>query len=103
MKRKKKSRSLENVEITEHAIFQFYKRVVALGMTPPADVEQTRQCIVELLKKAKPDSKISEARKVQRIISNKFKEANYYLSGGWRLIIVNEKVVTIERKKSSEN
>ncbi len=90
----------EPLQVTRHAIIQFRKRWFVTHNTPLAS-ENVLTALTKLLSKATPDTKMSPVHRVQRIISNNFEVAQYWVNSGWRFVIVENKypvaLVTVER------
>jgi len=90
---------LLNIEISEHAIEKFIERCEINGMLVSTN---PGQAIKNLLFKAQYEE-VDKRQRVHRLIKNRFQPAEYYTADGWRFVISNNVVVTIERCNPSEN
>ncbi|MBI5826506.1 MAG: hypothetical protein HZB22_02080 [Deltaproteobacteria bacterium] len=86
-----------DIKITAHAIERFAERSMKLGM----NVKEPEAVILKMLKVAMPED-ISPAHKVKRLISNRYTEATYLVAQGWRFVLVDNMIVTIERTTKSQ-
>jgi len=88
---------LEDLTITQHALERFIERQKKLGQK----MKDPEACIMKLLKQAEPEQ-IDNAHKIKRIIKHGFREAEYLVTCGWRFVVVEGSIVTIERTKKSQ-
>ena len=89
---------MEDLNITQHALERFIERQKKLGQT----TKNPEACIMKLLKQAEPEQ-IEPAHRIKRIIKHGFREAEYLVACGWRFVVVEGSVVTIERIRKYQN
>lgn len=92
--------NLENIIFSKHSILQFlfrYKNEFGVTLKKP---EKTAG---KLLTKAVIDEDMEQKYRLKRLLNNRIVPADYFVSSGWRFVIIKEddksKVVTIERVK----
>jgi hypothetical protein len=88
----------DNILISNHAITEFTKRAKALGLN------SDKQSLIDTFQKAAPEkSRNKEARWhlfKREILKGK---TDFYVYEGWRFVVANQKIVTVERIKPHEN
>jgi len=95
---------IDDIIITNHAYDKFKELCEKLEI----EYEEPYTDIKNLLTQAKLDTNIrKKGYMVKRILSNNFQSALYFISDGWRFVIVDKEyetiLVTIEREKKEEN
>lgn len=86
-----------DIKLTAHAIERFVERSRKLGMS----VKNPEATITKMLGKARVED-IPPTHKVKRLIKNGYKEATYLVANGWRFVVVDGVIVTIERTTCSQ-
>jgi len=91
---------MTDVVLSPHAIERFVERSLKLGMTP----KNPEAIILKMLARAKPEQ-MSSGHKIERLINNDYKEAQYLVAQGWRFVLTKDgdRVLTIERVRSEQN
>ncbi|HBG47635.1 MAG TPA: hypothetical protein DDW94_11705 [Deltaproteobacteria bacterium] len=87
-----------DIKLTAHAVERFVERSRKLGMK----VRSPEDVILKLLSKATPED-LSPAHRVKRLIKNGCREATYLVNNGWRFVVVDNAVTTIERIVPHQN
>lgn len=90
---------LLSVEISEHAIEKFIERCRINSISMPKNPAQT---VKELLLESQYEE-VDKGQRIHRLIKNRFQPAEYYAVDGWRFVISNNVVVTIERCDPLQN
>jgi len=95
--------SLLNVEISEHAIEKYIERckINDIPMSHKHDIVIEAE-VKSILIDAEYEE-VDKRQRVHRLIKNRFQPAEYYTIDGWRFVISNNVVVTIERCNPLEN
>lgn len=91
---------LNNVIISKHALEQYVRRFKKLH-PQIKDVHYPEEKIKKLLSFAVPEN-IGKKYHLKRLMKHKAK-ATYLEASGWRLILEDGIIVTIERRKPEEN
>ena len=89
--------TLDGIRISQHAIDRFMERVGKLNGGTPTTPEET---IRKLLAKAKPEN-IDPVHRVKRLI--KHGDCEFYENSGWRFVISDGALLTVERRKTGQN
>ncbi len=89
----------EKVIFTRHALDRFRERFLQLnGGGKLSSPERTAR---KILARATEEGALSPVGRVKRLIDNRFQEARYFMSNGWRFVINDNNgiftVLTIER------
>ncbi len=90
---------LEQIDITKHALERYEERLKRIGNDVPAKLTDS---LIELMSHAEPE-KMDEVTRVTRIINNNCNPADYYVYEGWRFVVANAALVTVERVNKDEN
>ena len=91
---------MEDVIITRHARERFVERSVKMGAHLPPDPEAS---IRKLLERSEVDTSLPKHVRVRRLMRNELRDAVYRSCQGWRFVIVNDRLLTIERVKPQQN
>ena len=96
-------KELLKAEISEHAIEKYIERckINSIPVSHKALIVVEAE-IKSLLLEAKFEE-IDKGQRIHRLIKNRFQPAEYYTIDGWRFVISNNVVVTIERCNPLEN
>ena len=86
---------MEDIILSEHCIERFVERVKLMCGKEMEDPERTLR---NLLMRAVPEE-IEPRYRVARLISNNFRDANYFRCEGWRFVIADNTLLTVERIK----
>lgn len=84
---------------SDHAIEQFMARINKNKYNIPKKPERYLR---KLLAKSR-EEKIDPAHKVKRLINHGFKPVEYRVAEGWRFVVANGVVFTIERVNPDQN
>lgn len=90
---------LLKIEISEHAVEKYIERCKLNNISVS---ENPKKTVRKLLLAAKYEE-VNKGQRVHRLIKNRFQPAEYYAVDGWRFVISNNVVVTIERCNPLEN
>lgn len=90
---------LEQVAITKHALERYAERLMRIGGDRPDDLALSLEA---LLHKATLEE-MDEITRVIRAINNNFNPAEYFTYDGWRFVVANNALVTVERTNKDEN
>jgi len=66
------------------------------------EVDNPEKTIRKLLKQAKLED-MEPYHRVVRLINSKFRDCTYYAAQGWRFVVVEKTLVTIERQRYEQN
>jgi hypothetical protein len=89
----------DDIIITDHAISRFQEHLKYVNGKEATDPEAT---IRKLLAKAKPES-IDPEYRLKRLLNHGIQESEYLVNSGWRFVITNGVLVTVERTKRGQN
>lgn len=94
---------LLDTEVSEHAIEKYIERckinnIPVLHKHDVVIAAEVRSLLIEA-----ELEEIDKTQRVHRLIKNRFQPAEYYTIDGWRFVVSNNVVVTIERCDPSEN
>lgn len=91
--------SLTDITISAHALKRFTERFENVyGIIPLSPV----QSLKEVLEKASPEKMLPHLR-VKRIMSNGYQLAEYYTYQGWRFVVTDNTLLTVERIEKGQN
>ena len=93
---------LSKVEVSEHAIEKYIERCKINNINVSRKSFIIKEEIKSLLLEARLEV-IDKGQRVHRLIKNRFQPAEYYTVNGWRFVVSNNIVVTIERCNPLEN
>ena len=88
-----------NYKVTKHAADRYCERLEKLGATVPAKPI----LVIRKLLDRSVEEDIDPAIRVKRIIQHRFETAEYRVYQGWRFVIVDNVVKTVERVNPIEN
>jgi len=91
--------NLEDIVFTEHSIERFKERTRKLFGYEPEDPEKILR---GLLNRSMPDE-IKPMHRVIRLMNNGYKDATFRHSQGWRFVIIDNRVCTVERRDPDQN
>lgn len=83
------------MNVTYHAKQKYIQIMSKDGIA--IDLDRAEKDILRLLEEAKEEKDNSGL--IKRYIENEFEEAKYYVIGLWRIVLVNETIVTIEENR----
>lgn len=86
---------------SRHALEQFGKRWRYAH--PKAPMPPSLEVTARKLMVGSKREELSPGETARRIINNGFKQADYFVNSGWRFVVVDGTVVTIERTKPWQN
>lgn len=90
---------MDGIKISGHAVDQFNARTEAMGGGVPRD---SMTVIRKLLSRAVVEN-MNPGHKINRIIKHGYKETIYYTCEGWRFVVADSTVITIERVAPHQN
>ena len=90
------------IRISDHAFKRFVERSKFNQYPVPDTPEKIEAKIRRLLASAEPE-KLDRLRLTKRLLNNGAQDAEYFVHSGWRFVISNNVVVTIERVKPEQN
>ena len=93
---------LTDIEVSEHAVEKYIERCNINNKIVSRKLFIVEIEIKSLLLEARLEV-IDKRQRVHRLIKNRFQPAEYYTVNGWRFVVSNNVVVTIERCDPSEN
>lgn len=93
---------LLDVEISEHAVEKYIERCKINGIDVSCKLFVVEAEIKRLLLGSRHEE-VDKEQRVRRLIKNRFQPAEYYAIDGWRFVISNNVVVTIERCDPLQN
>lgn len=86
---------MDDIIITDHAKERFVERFSRLAKSVPKNPEES---IRKMLKHAMPEE-MDPVHRVVRLINNGSQPVSYYTCHGWRFVIADNVLVTVERMK----
>lgn len=86
---------MEDIIITDHAKERFVERFSRMAKSIPKNPEES---IRKLLKHAVPEE-MEPMHRVIRLINNGSQPVSYFTHSGWRFVIADNVLVTVERMK----